>query len=199
MNKIQGSVDEQYTMLWDYCEALKESNPDTTVKTKLSQEAENPQFQRLYICFAACKTGWLARCRRVIGLDGCHVKGPHDGQLLAAIGIDGDNSMYPIAHAAVEFECTATWSWFLEFLREDLQIGNSHTLTWITDKQKGLIEAIKDAFPNAEHRFCVRYLYNNFKLRYKGLHLKQIMWNAARALMRNRYYLSCFIYLGKIY
>ena len=74
MNKIQGSVHEQYTMLWDYCEALKESNPDTTVKTKLSQEAENPQFQRLYICFAACKTGWLARCRRVIGLDGCHVK-----------------------------------------------------------------------------------------------------------------------------
>ena len=107
--------------------------------------------------------------------------------------------MYPIAYAAIEFEGTATWSWFLEFLSKDLQIDNSHSLTWITDKQKGLIEAIKDAFLNSEHRFCVRYLYNNFKLQHKGLHLKQIMWNAAKATMRNRYYLSCFIYLGKLY
>ena len=55
---------------------------------KLSQEANNPQFQRLYLCLAAYKKGWLAGCRRIIGLDGCHIKSPHEGQLLAAIGID---------------------------------------------------------------------------------------------------------------
>ena len=99
MNKIQGSVHEQYTMLWDYCEALKESNSGTTMKMKLSQEAKNPQFLRLYICFDACKKGWFAGCRRVIGLDGC--QGLHDGQLLVVVGIDGDNSMYPIAYAAI--------------------------------------------------------------------------------------------------
>ena len=55
MNKIQGSVNKQYLMLGDYCEAVKESNHGTTVNMKLSHEADNPQFQRLYICFAACK------------------------------------------------------------------------------------------------------------------------------------------------
>ena len=164
MNKIQGSVNEQYSMLWDYCDALKESNPGTTVKMQLSQEAENPQFQRLYICFSACKKGWLTSCRRVIGLDGCHIKGPHEGQLLVAIGIDADNLMFSIAYTAIESECAATWSWFLEFLGENLEIANSQTITWITDKRKGLVDAVNDVFPNSKHRFCVRHLYNNFKL-----------------------------------
>lgn len=155
LNKIQGSVDEQYQKLWDYCDALKESNPGTTVKIKLSSNTRYPQFERLYICFAACKKGWLAGCRRIIGLDGCHIKGPHDGQLLAAIGIDGDNSMYPIAYAVVESECANTWTWFLEFLTNDLEITNTHTVTWITDKQKGLIDSVLTSFPNSEHRFVL--------------------------------------------
>ncbi|KAM1091099.1 hypothetical protein PS2_018270 [Malus domestica] len=35
--------------------------------------------------------------------------------------------------------------------------------------------------PNAEHRHCVRHLYNNFKKKYSGLALKQTLWEAARA------------------
>ena len=81
-----------------------------------------------------------------------------------AIGIDADNSMYPIVYAAVASECAATKSWFLKFLGEDLEIANSHTIAWITDKKKGLIDAVKDAFLNFEHCFCIRHLYNKFKV-----------------------------------
>ena len=56
----------------------------------------------------------------MIGLDGCHIKGPNEGQLLVTIGVDGENSMYLIAYVAVESECSATQLWFLEFLNEDL-------------------------------------------------------------------------------
>ncbi|KAF7143704.1 hypothetical protein RHSIM_Rhsim05G0107100 [Rhododendron simsii] len=49
------------------------------------------------------------------------------------------------------------------------------------DKQKGLIDAVGQVFPNASHRFSVRHLYNNFKGDFKGLHLKEIPWKAARA------------------
>ena len=164
MNKIQGSVEEQYSILLVYYEALKESNSGTKVKMKLSPEADNPQFYRLYICFVACKKEWLVGCRRVNRLDDCHIKGPHEGQLLVAIGIDADNLMFSIAYTAIESECAATWSWFLEFLGENLEIANSQTITWITDKQKGLVDAVNDVFPNSKHRFCVRHLYNNFKL-----------------------------------
>ncbi|KAI9185536.1 hypothetical protein LWI28_008209 [Acer negundo] len=35
-------------------------------------------------------------------------------------------------------------------------------------------------FPNSEHRFCVRHMYNNFKSEHKGLLCKQILWAIAK-------------------
>ena len=40
---------------------------------------------------------------------------------------------------------------------------------------------LKDLMPNAEHRFCVRHLYANFKKDFPGKVLKDAMWSAARA------------------
>ncbi|KAI8572928.1 hypothetical protein RHMOL_Rhmol01G0239000 [Rhododendron molle] len=51
----------------------------------------------------------------------------------------------------------------------------------MTDKQKGLIYAVGELFPNAGHRFCLRHLYNNFKGEFKELVLKEMLWKAARA------------------
>ncbi|KAF2308700.1 hypothetical protein GH714_013374 [Hevea brasiliensis] len=45
----------------------------------------------------------------------------------------------------------------------------------------GLIGAVSELFPNAEHRFCVRNLYTNFRGRFKGTELKDLLWNIARS------------------
>lgn len=92
-------------------------------------EGGKPIFQRMYVCFAALKKGFIQGCRPVVGLDGCHIKGPHPGQLLCAIGIDANNGMYPIAYAIVEIENRCTWTWFLEILINDLRIDNG--LSWV--------------------------------------------------------------------
>ncbi|KAK3142619.1 hypothetical protein QOZ80_4BG0349030 [Eleusine coracana subsp. coracana] len=81
-------------------------------------------FQRFYVCFDACKKGFLAGCRRVIGLDGCFFKGATNGELLCAIGRDANNQMYPIAWASVEKETYDSWFWFLGLLQKDLNISN---------------------------------------------------------------------------
>ena len=99
-------------------------------------EKQQPIFQRIYICLHACKEGFKAGCRPLIGLDGCHVKGPYPGQILSAVGIDANNQMFPIAYAVVESECKDSWSWFIDLLMKDLQIVNTHGWTFITDKQK---------------------------------------------------------------
>ena len=37
-------------------------------------QAGVPYFERLYICWAGCKNGFLAGCRPLIGFDACHLK-----------------------------------------------------------------------------------------------------------------------------
>ena len=50
----------------------------------------------------------------------------------------------------------------------------------IYDNQ-GLIPAMEMLFPTVEHRFCVKHIYNNFKLNFKGLELKAALWRCAAA------------------
>lgn len=72
------------------------------------------KFHRLYVSLAAMKTGFLASCRLVIGLDGCFLKGHFKGQLLATIGRDGNNNMYLLAIVVVEVEVNDSWTWLLK-------------------------------------------------------------------------------------
>ncbi|KAL3358882.1 hypothetical protein AABB24_015792 [Solanum stoloniferum] len=126
---ITGTKEEQFNMLWDYCAELRRSNSGTTCILKMD---DNPtmmvrgkkRFLRLYICHAATKQGFLAGCRPIIGVDGCHLKGHQKGgQLLTSVGVDGNNNMYPVAFAVVEGELKETWHWFLTLLDEDLRIS----------------------------------------------------------------------------
>ncbi|TQD99513.1 hypothetical protein C1H46_014849 [Malus baccata] len=100
----RGTWVEQYNKLEQYAAILKQTNPGSTVFIKTQMRGDIRIFQRMYICFHACKIGFNQGCRPVIGLDGCFVKGQHPGQILAAVGIDGNNGMFPIAYAVVEIE-----------------------------------------------------------------------------------------------
>ena len=37
-------------------------------------------------------------------------------------------------------------------------------------------------FPTCEHRYCVKHIYNNFKVDHKGLELKDALWRCAGAI-----------------
>lgn len=181
---LEGTATEQFGMLMGYIDEVRANNLGSTIKIKckpVDGSDNEVKFKRLYICWGSLKTGFVEGCRPVIGLDGCHLKGPHGGILLTAVGVDANNCIYPFAYAVVGKEKKKTWQWFLELLKEDLNVHNTHVYTFMTDKQKGLLDAVAEVFPNAGHRFCVRHLYNNFKGEFKGLHLKEILWKAARA------------------
>ncbi|XP_008239616.1 PREDICTED: uncharacterized protein LOC103338208 [Prunus mume] len=106
----------------------------------------------MYVCFAGCRQEFLDGCRPVIGVDGCNVKGPYPGQILIAVGVDGNNGNFPIAYAVVEIESKQLWIRFLRLLIQDLKITNDLSYMFISDKQKRLILAIETLLPTAKPR-----------------------------------------------
>ena len=103
-----GTYIDQYAKLPDYCVKMRRTNLGTTMILKTELVEDKAMFQRIYIYFDACKRGFLSRCRRLDGFDGCHIKGPHPGQLLTVVSIDPNNQIFPICYAIVEVESKDT-------------------------------------------------------------------------------------------
>jgi hypothetical protein len=72
----------------------------------------------------------------LIGLNACFLKEVYKGQLMAAIGRDANDNMYPISIAVVEAKTRETWTWFLEALLADLGPSGPHGWAFISDRQK---------------------------------------------------------------
>ena len=131
---IHGDEKMQYNSLWDYGEQLRMRNPGTSFYVRT---VGNPGiFSTCYFSLDACKRGFLKGCRPVICLDGTHLKNKDGGQLLTAVAIDGNDSIFPIAMAVVEVECYSSWKWFLTTLKDDLNVVNTSPFTIMSDKQK---------------------------------------------------------------
>ncbi|GJS90775.1 zinc finger, CCHC-type containing protein [Tanacetum coccineum] len=106
------------------------------------------------------------------------------GQILTTVGADANNGIYPVAYVIVEAESKASWCWFLNLLIEDLGIESNFNYTFISDREKGLIQAIASMFPSAEHKYCVRHIHENMKSQFKGGELKSFNSNAYGWLMK---------------
>lgn len=136
-NLLEGKLEEHYARVWDYAAALLLANPGSTCKVGVHVNPDGVNyFRRFYVCFKNFKDGWIRGCRRVIGLDGCFLKGQVKGELLTAIGRDADNHVYPIAWAVVDVENIDNWNWFLDLLVDDLDLGSGNGLVVISDQHK---------------------------------------------------------------
>ena len=139
-------------------------------------------FQRIYVCFDACKKDFIVGCRKVIGVDGCFFKGACNGELICAIGRDANNQIYLVAWAVVEKETENSWSWFFGLLQKDLNIpigGKGWVI--ISDQQKSLLNAVVEYFPECEHRMCTRHIYANWRKTYRKTDYQKSFWMCAKA------------------
>nr|XP_043638349.1 uncharacterized protein LOC122609365 [Erigeron canadensis] len=107
------------------------------------------------------------------------MKGVYPGQMLTAVGVDPNNQIYPLAYGIVESESKSSCSWFLNCLGDDLDLNERSNFTFISDRQKGIILALEDVFPAAEHRFCLKHIYDNMKSYWRGQMYKDYLWKLA--------------------
>ena len=60
-------------------------------------------------------------------------------------------------------------------------LNDGRLVTFISDRQKGLVNAIANTWPSAYYRACTRHVYANFSKLFAGAQLKQLFWRAAKS------------------
>ncbi|KAL4564918.1 hypothetical protein LXL04_028994 [Taraxacum kok-saghyz] len=137
LSEIEGNLREHYSKLWDYGSKILRANPGSHVQ--ICVEPEGPGMG-----------GWKGAEGSFFY--GCFLKGICRGELIAAVGRDANNSIYPLAWVVINVKSKDTWKWFLDNLMDDIGGGLGNGLILISDGHKGLMEVVKERAPKAEHR-----------------------------------------------
>ncbi|KAE8775421.1 wd repeat-containing protein 43 [Hordeum vulgare] len=184
---LLGEHKKQYPRLRDYAQTVMDTNPEsrvivlivtTTPTAKIPHQG--PRFHAMFYCINGAREGFLKGCRPFIGVGGCFIKLTTSAQLLAATGRDGNNNIYPLAFGIVGQEDATSWCWFLHQLKICLggEVGQFGPYTIMSNRQKGLLNAVNPVFPKCNQRFCVRNMYANFQnVGFRGEDLKKYMDN----------------------
>src|SRR5437667_9832868 len=127
------------------------------------------------------------RCATPRQLNKYHLKGKYLGILLSATATDANGSLFPLAYAIVAVENDNNWFWFATILHDVIHMHSPaflvpRGLVFISDRQKGLLEAIELLFPSSPNGYCLRHLYENMHKKYKNPQLRERLYDAARAV-----------------
>ncbi|XP_026446760.1 uncharacterized protein LOC113347333 [Papaver somniferum] len=183
LQNLHGSYEEQYKKIPAFCEMVKEKMPGSVAS--FSYGSTDNTFLSMTLCFKPAIEGFLAGCRKIIGLDAFHLYGKYGGVLLVATGLDGQNGLVPLGIMMCRNETIENWKIFLKYLKAIL--GEDLHFTIISDKQKGISEACDKYFCLDEHRLCFRHLMKNSKKYFKSYILHVHFWNAAKCYKKRHY------------
>ncbi|KAK0590058.1 hypothetical protein LWI29_022236 [Acer saccharum] len=115
----------------------------------------------------------------VVSIDATHLTGSVKGVLLIASAKDGDSKIYPLAFGFAASKCKGSWTWFLSELKKG--IGSPQDLVIVSDRHRGIISAMNEVFPYAQHVFCVFHIAQKFRRSSKN-----------RSLAREFFYNACY-------
>lgn len=180
--QLQGSYKEAYNLLPFFCERIKETNPGSlaTFTTK-----DDSSFHRLFVSFHASISGFQQGCRPLLFLDSTPLNSKYQGVLLAAIAVDGDDAIFPVAFAVVDAETEDNWHWFLMELKSAL--STSQQITFVADCQNGLKKSLAEIFDKCYHSYCLRHLAEKLNKDLKGQFSHE-----ARRFMINDFYAAAY-------
>ena len=162
---------------------LQERNPGTYVNVQHFTKDTMPGYkilQRVFFSFNICIEAFRY-CRPVLCVDGTFLTGKYTGQILTAIGVDGNQQIIPIAMAFVEGENYESWLWFFRQLKIAV-VKNRPNVCILHDRHAGMLKEIKKLqqptmdeptpWIDLQSRWCMRHLGANF---FSQFHSKRLM------------------------
>ncbi|MQM01492.1 hypothetical protein Taro_034255 [Colocasia esculenta] len=151
VSSLYGDFRTSYHMLHWYSERELQSNPGSVLSLEVDPETQH--FKCFFICFQSSAYGFEVGCQPMLFLDGTHIKQHRvHGVILAASALNSNNELFTAAYSIAYSETYDNWVWFLQNLKKALL--SDRRIAFLSDRGKGLKEAIPDIFPNDHHGYC---------------------------------------------
>jgi zinc finger SWIM domain-containing protein 3 len=106
--------------------------------------------------------------------------------LLIACILDGNDEILPIAWGLVEIEDGDNWTWFLENMKRDFWGIEEPDMVFMSDRDKGLKQALSTVFPDGHSACCCQHLADNVQKEF-GLACGQLFWSTAYAMTKDKF------------
>lgn len=155
-----------FQLVIPYLQKFQDLNEESTVQ----YEKDGDHLSRIFVCPGIMKST-MRFVRPVMSLDAAHLKSQWKGTLYTASVKTACDEIYPVAMAIMnDNENEAGWSWFLRNLHTAIEIlVMEHPLgrvrykyfSFVSDRQKGLIQALKNVFPENHSWFCSIHIQRN--------------------------------------
>lgn len=75
--------------------------------------------------------------------------------------------MFPLAFDVVNEETDDNWDYFFQHLLS--AVGMSREIVFISDRNHGILKAVRSVFPSSPHAYCYNHLKANMEYRCMGL------------------------------
>lgn len=147
LDYAKGTCGASYNLLPGYLEKLAHANPATItdVHTEYT-EGVGHRFKYMFMALAGSIEGYQFM-RKVVIVDGTHLRGKYAGCLLTASAQDGNYQVFPLAIAVVDGENDKSWEWFLRKLTQF--IPNTNDVVFVSDRHQSIYYGLaKVCVPN---------------------------------------------------
>ncbi|XP_058103268.1 uncharacterized protein LOC131246845 [Magnolia sinica] len=165
-------LEQSVSALRTLCEEIQTTNPGSTAN--LSRSSDNSL--RLFVAYEAAIRGFKQACRPVVMLGFRKMEGKCRGVWLYAMAIDAEEYWFPVSCAFVESKNVSSWKWFCDELAQVL--GFIPKLTFISNRQEGILEVVSGIFPHACHRYYQKELVEEIQQKFRHWDLVRLFENA---------------------
>jgi hypothetical protein len=166
-SKATKSFVEHFCYFESFVQELMTDNENSVNSFEIIEDPDgNPRFGRCALVLHA-EAILASNCKPIISLDGGYLSGQWGSyQILVAATQDGDHNDCSIGIAIVPVESEDSYAFFINTMRKHPELKeflDQPGLVVTSDRNKGLLNAVKNMLPNSYHRYCALHLLGNIK------------------------------------
>jgi hypothetical protein len=178
-NTLDGDEGASFNLIPAWILRLKEDDTAGSPSYIELKTTIGGRFEALFVMIGSVRST-LNTLRPFYALDGTHTRSRYNLTLLIAVGIDAEDQILPLAFALVPVENEEWWIWFCQHLALAFGEFPYPQYVVISDRDKGLLNAVESELPGARHALCCQHLSENVYKRF-GKEYKSTFWQIARA------------------